>query len=282
MIDVIAHAKAPFNELGDPWTGPKLGVKPRGLRPFEQQRLELTLVLGAQLRRAAWRRRGAYARLAVSPCRSSPAPHTAPINANATRHLNGQQSVLEQGVYCYYNLLTTSWDEPKRRGNIEAHGLDFEGAEAIWDNFTITREDTREDYGEKRMVTFGFLHGEVVVLVHTDRGDDMHVIFYAKLRNMKRAITLKPPKRISAKVVDRDNPPWSEEMLGPPVLRRGRGPQKAPTKVLTTLRLDADVIAFFRAQGPGYQSRINEALRRVKEGGLTTGSTAIARKRAAR
>ena len=99
---------------------------------------------------------------------------------------------------------------------------------------------------------------------------------------MKRATTLKPPKSISAKAVDRDNPPWSEEMLGPPVMRRGRGSQKAPTKVLTTIRLDADVIAFFRAQGAGYQSRINDALRRVKERGLTTGSTATARKRAAR
>ena len=99
---------------------------------------------------------------------------------------------------------------------------------------------------------------------------------------MKRATTLKSPKSTSAKAVDRDNPPWSEEMLGLPVLRRGRGPQKAPTKVLTTVRLDADVIAFFRAQGSGYQSRINDALKRVKERGLTTGSTATARKRAAR
>ena len=99
---------------------------------------------------------------------------------------------------------------------------------------------------------------------------------------MKRAITLKLPKTTSAKTVDRDSPPWSEEMLGPPVMRRGRGPQKAPTKVLTSLRLDADVIAFFRAQGSGYQSRINDALRRVKQRGLTAGSTATARKRAAR
>ena len=98
---------------------------------------------------------------------------------------------------------------------------------------------------------------------------------------MKRAITLRPPKSTSAKVVDRDNPPWSEEMLGPPVVRRGRGPQKAPTKVLTTIRLDADVIAFFRAQGSGYQSRINETLRRAKERGLTARSTRTARKRAA-
>jgi len=70
----------------------------------------------------------------------------------------------------------TSWDEPKRRKNLKAHGLDFEGAEAIWDNFTVTREDMREDYGEKRMVTFGLLNGEVVVLVHIDRGEDMHLI----------------------------------------------------------------------------------------------------------
>ena len=70
----------------------------------------------------------------------------------------------------------TSWDEPKRRRNIERHGLDFEGTEAIWENFTITREDTRENYSEKRMVTFGLLNGKVVVLVHVDRDDDMHVI----------------------------------------------------------------------------------------------------------
>jgi uncharacterized DUF497 family protein len=73
-----------------------------------------------------------------------------------------------------------SWDESKRRRNIKLHGLDFEGAEAVWDNFTVTREDIRENYGEKRMVTFGLLNGEVVVLVHTDRHDDMHIISLRK------------------------------------------------------------------------------------------------------
>jgi len=74
----------------------------------------------------------------------------------------------------------TSWDEPKRRKNIRARGLDFERAEAIWDNFTVTREDMREVYGEKRMVTFGLLNGEVVVLVHIERDQDMHVISLRK------------------------------------------------------------------------------------------------------
>ena len=89
---------------------------------------------------------------------------------------------------------------------------------------------------------------------------------------MKRAITLKLPKTTSNKRVDPDNPPWSEEMLGPPVFKRGRGPQKAPTKVLTTVRLDADVIAFFKAQGRGYQTRINDELRKVVAKRLTSGS----------
>ena len=65
-------------------------------------------------------------------------------------------------------------------------------------------------------------------------------------------------------------------------MRRGRAPRKTPTKVLATIRLDADVIAFFRSLGPGYQSRINEVLRHVKERGLGTDSTVTARKRVAR
>jgi uncharacterized protein (DUF4415 family) len=176
----------------------------------------------------------------------------------------------------------TSWDEPKRRSNRALHGLDFEGSEAIWDEFTVTREDRRASYGEKRLVTFGILNGEVVVLVHVDRNDDMHSSHCTRPRDMKRATTLKPPKPGSAAIADPDSPPWSEEMLGPPVMRRGRGPQKAPTKVLTSLRLDADVLEYFRSKGPGYQSRINEALRREKESASAAVVTKERRKPAGR
>ena len=54
--------------------------------------------------------------------------------------------------------------------------MDFEGSEAIWDNFTITREDVRRAYGEQRLVTFGLLKGEVVVMVYTDRSTGPHII----------------------------------------------------------------------------------------------------------
>jgi uncharacterized protein (DUF4415 family) len=98
---------------------------------------------------------------------------------------------------------------------------------------------------------------------------------------MKLATTAKLPKRTSAKVSDPDNPAWTEDMLGAPVLKRGRGPQAAPTKVLTSLRLDADILEFFKSKGAGYQSRINAALRMEVERNLTGRPRTTTRKRVA-
>ena len=86
---------------------------------------------------------------------------------------------------------------------------------------------------------------------------------------MKLATTAKLPKKTSAKVADPDNPAWTEDMLGSPVIKRGRGPQASPTKVLTSIRLDADVLEYFKSQGEGYQSRINDALRKEVRRNLT-------------
>ncbi len=47
---------------------------------------------------------------------------------------------------------------------------------------------------------------------------------------------------------------------GDKLVRRGR-PKAAITKIHTGIRLDADVLAAFKAQGPGWQTRINAALR---------------------
>lgn len=42
---------------------------------------------------------------------------------------------------------------------------------------------------------------------------------------------------------------------------RGRGKQKAPTKISTTLRLSPEVMAYFKATGDGWQTRVDAALR---------------------
>ncbi|HVC47436.1 MAG TPA: BrnA antitoxin family protein [Terracidiphilus sp.] len=45
------------------------------------------------------------------------------------------------------------------------------------------------------------------------------------------------------------------------VVRRGqRGPQKAPTKKLVSLRLSPEVVDHFKATGPGWQTRIDTTL----------------------
>ena len=45
--------------------------------------------------------------------------------------------------------------------------------------------------------------------------------------------------------------------------RRTRGKQRAPTKNQITLRLDADLVLHFRETGKGWQTRINDTLRRA-------------------
>ena len=88
-----------------------------------------------------------------------------------------------------------TWDESKRLRNIRIHGIDFIGADAIWENFTVTREDIREDYGEIRLVTFGILKGEVVVLVHTERGEHAHIISLRKAERHEARYYLEVAKR---------------------------------------------------------------------------------------
>jgi uncharacterized protein (DUF4415 family) len=47
------------------------------------------------------------------------------------------------------------------------------------------------------------------------------------------------------------------------VVRRGLKPITRKTSI--SLRMDADVLAWFKRQGPGYQTRMNAVLRAFKE-----------------
>lgn len=47
------------------------------------------------------------------------------------------------------------------------------------------------------------------------------------------------------------------------IVRRGMQPK--PSKALVSLRVDEDVLAWFKAQGPGYQTRINSVLRAFRD-----------------
>ena len=60
-----------------------------------------------------------------------------------------------------------------------------------------------------------------------------------------------------------DAPEITPEMFAKAVVRRGLKPP--PSKQQITIRLDEDVLKWFRAQGQGYQTRINALLRAYME-----------------
>ncbi len=60
-----------------------------------------------------------------------------------------------------------------------------------------------------------------------------------------------------------DIPEITPEMFAKAIVRRGLQPPSAKQQM--TIRLDDDVLAWFRAQGKGYQTRINSLLRAYME-----------------
>lgn len=68
-----------------------------------------------------------------------------------------------------------------------------------------------------------------------------------------------------------DAPEFTKEMFergeirhGDKIIRRGRPPLPSP-KQAVNLRLDADVLAAYRKTGDGWQTRINEDLRKARK-----------------
>ena len=60
-----------------------------------------------------------------------------------------------------------------------------------------------------------------------------------------------------------DSPEITPEMFARAVLRKGLEPVQRKTQV--TLRLDSDVLQWFKSQGKGYQTRMNLLLRAYME-----------------
>jgi len=83
-------------------------------------------------------------------------------------------------------------------------------------------------------------------------------------------------RKLKEPVFDDDNPEWTEadfakarppeEVLPPELLaqfKKTRGVQKTPTKIAVSIRLSPEVISYFKAKGRGWQSLIDEALRKI-------------------
>ncbi len=84
----------------------------------------------------------------------------------------------------------------------------------------------------------------------TTKSGEVRPLSRATVRSMRPAAKALPPKLVAVL----------------PKRRAGqRGPQRAPTKEQVTLRLDADILDFFKSFGPGWQTRLNDTLKGLIE-----------------
>ena len=76
------------------------------------------------------------------------------------------------------------WDERKRIGNLEKHGLDFADAWKVFESSVkVTLPMPHAESGEFRRIDIAEVAGVVLVLVYTMRGDSVRNISF---RNAKR------------------------------------------------------------------------------------------------
>ncbi|WP_454773977.1 BrnT family toxin [Janthinobacterium tructae] len=73
-----------------------------------------------------------------------------------------------------------TFDAVKREKTLRERGLDYARARVVFDGLTITLPDQRQDYGEPRFITAGWLDERLIVLVWTPRGLARRIISMRK------------------------------------------------------------------------------------------------------
>jgi uncharacterized protein len=168
------------------------------------------------------------------------------------------------------------WDEAKRVRILCERGLDFADARLFFDGRPAVLAPSTRD-GEERCCSTAVIGGEFVSLVWMRRDDTIRVIMMEGRMQRKKSnivsYTFEELERMPARTdwakvaattqaeveaqIAEDPDDWIADAGGVLI----RGIPSRPTKERVNIRLDRDILDFFRAGGPGYQSRINEVLK---------------------
>lgn len=166
-----------------------------------------------------------------------------------------------------------AWDPNKNRRNQRVHGLSFETAVLVFDDpLALSRADHHAR--EERWQTVGIIGEVAVLVVHTWPEPDPATgtrLGGSSVRERQRSMKGKPTKKGNSKSELEALAAMADEQIDvgdvPEVLDWSgaqRGLFYRPVKQQLTLRLDADVVAWFKRHAPGgrgYQTYINRALR---------------------
>jgi uncharacterized DUF497 family protein len=80
-----------------------------------------------------------------------------------------------------------TFDPAKRARTLAERGLDFADAEFVFAGVTLEVEDTRRNYGEPRIICYGYLERRMVVVGYTPRGGVRHVFSMRKANEREKA-----------------------------------------------------------------------------------------------
>ena len=74
--------------------------------------------------------------------------------------------------------LNFEWDGRKAKANVAKHGVSFEEAATVFaDPLSLTIPDPDHSQVEERFIILGKSHtGKLLVVVHTERGDNLRII----------------------------------------------------------------------------------------------------------
>ena len=86
------------------------------------------------------------------------------------------------------------WDSRKSDINAQKRAFDFAFATLVFDGPTLEREDTRYEYGERRIVATGIVDGMYLTVVYTDR--------FVETETIRRIISARESSRGERKAYD--------------------------------------------------------------------------------
>ncbi len=167
------------------------------------------------------------------------------------------------------------WDPKKRLSNLRDHKIDFEDAKGAFGGYMNIRRSDR--HGETRYQVFGYLQGRPVAVICTVHGSLCWLISARRARRDERrkyydylprrsapskgktdwaALDALTDEEIEASIAN--DPDWQEF--------KDMDWSKAalvipPKKKAISIRVDEDVLDYFRKEGAGYQRRMNAVLR---------------------
>ena len=84
--------------------------------------------------------------------------------------------------------MVIEFDAAKRIATLKARELDMARANEVFTGPTLTVEDHRQDYGEDRFITIGFLVGRMVVLAWTPLNGTQRIISMRKANEREQAL----------------------------------------------------------------------------------------------